>query len=298
MVRMVFAMAKTKSGDLYVECMTPEDVEDVRSCSKAKDNGPWVDWWDQMAIKTAFRRLSKRVPMSTDLDDLIRRDDELYDFDAARKEARARGAQNTIAGRLEKLAAIPGGEAMDHKPGSSTSDSAASRGSGEGAAASGSGSEGMQDQGSGAAGAAAAKTRAPRKPRGGAGGAQQQGGESQGEQQGDPGAGAAAGDHDPQTGEVNQGQGQEQSQPDPALTKATSIGPQGKLDTWAEYFTGWKSRFVAITSAEEGDAVKATYSSMAEKSKRNALIKTDKDADERDTLLEILGAKLAEFKKA
>ena len=76
----VFAMAKTNSGELYVEPMTSADIEKVRAVSRAKDNGAWVDWWEEMAKKTAIRRLSKRLPMSTDLDDLVRRDDDLYDF--------------------------------------------------------------------------------------------------------------------------------------------------------------------------------------------------------------------------
>lgn len=84
-VRRVFAMARTKDGALYVEPMTPEDVEKVRAVSRAKDSGPWRDWWDQMALKSAIRRLAKRLPMSADLDDLVRRDDALYDFDGDRQ---------------------------------------------------------------------------------------------------------------------------------------------------------------------------------------------------------------------
>ena len=84
-VRSVFAMAKTKEGELLVEPLTPADIEKVRQVSRAKEKGPWVDWWEEMAKKTAIRRLSKRLPMSSDLDDLIRRDDDLYDLDAARE---------------------------------------------------------------------------------------------------------------------------------------------------------------------------------------------------------------------
>lgn len=82
-VRCVFAMAKTKDGELLVEPLTPADIDKIRSISRAKDKGPWVDWWDEMAKKSAIRRLSKRMPMSSDLDDLIRRDDDLYDLTPA-----------------------------------------------------------------------------------------------------------------------------------------------------------------------------------------------------------------------
>lgn len=76
----VYALAKTNSGNIYVEVMTVAQVERVRSVSRAKNAGPWKDWWDEMAKKTAIRRLSKRLPMSTDLDDLLRRDDDMYEL--------------------------------------------------------------------------------------------------------------------------------------------------------------------------------------------------------------------------
>lgn len=75
-----YAIAKTKDGGIYREVMTHAEIERVRSVSRAATKGPWVDWWDEMARKTALRRLSKWLPMSSDLDELMRRDDELYDF--------------------------------------------------------------------------------------------------------------------------------------------------------------------------------------------------------------------------
>lgn len=75
-----FAMAKTKDGVVYALRVSPSDVEKMRNASKAKDGPAWKNWYDQMAMKGAIRRLAKRLPMSSDLDDLIRRDDELYDF--------------------------------------------------------------------------------------------------------------------------------------------------------------------------------------------------------------------------
>lgn len=79
-VTRVFAMAKLKDGSLEVEDMTVAEIEKVRAVSMAGKSGPWVQWWDEMAKKTVLRRLAKRLPSSTDLDDLMRRDDELYDF--------------------------------------------------------------------------------------------------------------------------------------------------------------------------------------------------------------------------
>lgn len=83
--RFVYAIASTKDGGIYREVMSKAQVEKVRAVSRSKDDGPWVDWWEAMAIKTVIRRLAKTLPMSSDLDDLVRRDDALYDFDNPRK---------------------------------------------------------------------------------------------------------------------------------------------------------------------------------------------------------------------
>lgn len=82
-LKLVYSVAKLKSGEVSVDVMPRWQVDRIRAMSKAKDNGPWVDHYDEMAKKTVARRHSKVLPMSTDLDDLIRRDDELYDLDGA-----------------------------------------------------------------------------------------------------------------------------------------------------------------------------------------------------------------------
>jgi recombination protein RecT len=104
--RLVYAIAKTKDGGIYREVMTVLEIEKVRSVSRAGQSGPWVQWWDEMAKKTVLRRLAKRLPMSSDLDDLIRRDDALYDMDGARAEASsaAGGRPQSLAGKLDALA--------------------------------------------------------------------------------------------------------------------------------------------------------------------------------------------------
>lgn len=76
----VYAIARTKDGGIYTEIMSHAQVEQVRGASRAKDSGPWVSWWGEMAKKTVIRRLAKKLPMSTDLEQVIQRDDELYEF--------------------------------------------------------------------------------------------------------------------------------------------------------------------------------------------------------------------------
>jgi recombination protein RecT len=74
----VYAVAKMKDGAAYVEILSKKQVEQVRNVSRAKSSGPWVTWWDEMARKTAIRRLAKRLPLSTDLDGALAEDDELF----------------------------------------------------------------------------------------------------------------------------------------------------------------------------------------------------------------------------
>lgn len=84
-----YSIATLKSGEKSREVMSIAAIEKVRSRSRAKDNGPWVTDYEEMCRKTVARRQSKVLPMSTDLDDLLRRDDDLYDFEGARDEAKA-----------------------------------------------------------------------------------------------------------------------------------------------------------------------------------------------------------------
>ena len=100
-----FAMAKLKDGTVYALPLSPADVDKVRAASKAKDGPAWRNWYDQMAQKAAIRRLAKRLPMSSDLDDLIRRDDELYDFGNAEERAPFTPVKNPLLDK-EPVAAI------------------------------------------------------------------------------------------------------------------------------------------------------------------------------------------------
>ena len=65
------------------EVMWIEDIEKIRAKSKAK-KGPWGDptFYSEMCKKTVARRHSKSLPTSTDLDQVMSRDDDLYDLGA------------------------------------------------------------------------------------------------------------------------------------------------------------------------------------------------------------------------
>ena len=80
-----YAIAKTKDGAIYREYMTAEEINAVKEISKAKNSGPWAGpFYLEMWRKTVIRRLAKRLPMSTDLEDFMRRDDDMYDLEKTR----------------------------------------------------------------------------------------------------------------------------------------------------------------------------------------------------------------------
>lgn len=69
------------TGEKYIEVMSKGQIEEVRAVSRAKDRGPWVDWWGEMARKTVARRLFKQLPLP-DLDEASARILAAADADA------------------------------------------------------------------------------------------------------------------------------------------------------------------------------------------------------------------------
>ena len=86
----VYAIATLKDGYKIREVMDIHEIEKVRKVSKTGQYGPWKDWWEEMAKKTVIRRLSKRLPMSTDIEGVI--NDEATEADFSRSAMGALGA--------------------------------------------------------------------------------------------------------------------------------------------------------------------------------------------------------------
>lgn len=72
----VYAVAKLKDGGLQFEVMSRLEVEKIRARSKAKDNGPWVTDFDEMAKKTVVRRLFKYLPVSIEIQRAVGLDEQ------------------------------------------------------------------------------------------------------------------------------------------------------------------------------------------------------------------------------
>lgn len=74
-----YAIVRMKDGGIYREVMDRSEIEKVQAVSRAR-NGPWSSWTSEMWRKTVMRRLSKWLPVSTELRDFLERDDHLYDL--------------------------------------------------------------------------------------------------------------------------------------------------------------------------------------------------------------------------
>lgn len=113
-----YSVCLLQDGSKSYEVMSIAEIHAIRDktdawkafkADKIKST-PWADHEGEMCRKTVARRHSKVLPMSTDLDDLIRRDDELYDLAGARDDAQ-QIRPRSLAGRLDTLARLPEPEA-------------------------------------------------------------------------------------------------------------------------------------------------------------------------------------------
>jgi len=96
-----YAVAALKGGGAMAKVMSIADIEKRRAVSRAKDGPMWREWWDEAAQKTVLRNLAKRLPTSSDLDDLIRRDDALYNFDTAAEPRSSIARPVDVGGALD-----------------------------------------------------------------------------------------------------------------------------------------------------------------------------------------------------
>ena len=103
-VLLVYAMCQTKDEGVFFEELSMADIKAIEGMSRQK-NGPWNGpFRTEMMRKSAIRRLLKyRVPSSTDVDEIIRADDPIYEVEkpapkqAETTSSRLRDAVGTTA---------------------------------------------------------------------------------------------------------------------------------------------------------------------------------------------------------
>lgn len=71
-----YAIVTFKDGTKKCEVMSKAEIDGIRRRSKSANNGPWVTDYDEMAKKTVFRRLSKWLPLSPEMQRVLDIDDE------------------------------------------------------------------------------------------------------------------------------------------------------------------------------------------------------------------------------
>lgn len=86
--------------------MSKEEIDAVRRRSKAVSSGPWVTDYFEMAKKTAFRRVSKWIPLSAEIVEAFERDDDRLDDRAHVIDA---PRTNGMAGLRDQLSSLSDG---------------------------------------------------------------------------------------------------------------------------------------------------------------------------------------------
>jgi recombination protein RecT len=63
-----YAVGKHADGRRELEVLTVAEIEKIRAVSQSAQSkeGPWANWWEQMAEKSAAKRLFKQLPLSDD----------------------------------------------------------------------------------------------------------------------------------------------------------------------------------------------------------------------------------------
>ncbi len=72
----VYAVIKFKDGSKHTEIMTKTEVDRIRNRSRAGKSGPWVTDYEEMAKKTVFRRASKWIVLSPEVQDALDKEDD------------------------------------------------------------------------------------------------------------------------------------------------------------------------------------------------------------------------------
>lgn len=100
----VYAVAKMANGTVDCEPMTRKEIDKVRGVAKTQK--VWDNWFEEKAKVAVMRRMSKRLPLSSEDMAMIMNEQE-HDFDAQPQKAPESEKKQTLA---QKLAEQAGGD--------------------------------------------------------------------------------------------------------------------------------------------------------------------------------------------
>ena len=96
-----YAVATLKTGGVVREVLGADDLKRIKATSPAGDRGPWGAWPDRMAMKSAMRRLLKRLP-AADIGTLGRATAHVAEYDDGEGES-----YQAVSGPVERPRAQP-----------------------------------------------------------------------------------------------------------------------------------------------------------------------------------------------
>jgi recombination protein RecT len=114
-----YACAVLVNGGTMIRVMNESEINKRKNVSRAKNSPLWTEWVEEAWMKTVLRNLAKRLPMSSDLDDLIRADDDLYEFNKSNNPS---ADVKPITNMVEALDAFGGDEKKEAQPGAEITD--------------------------------------------------------------------------------------------------------------------------------------------------------------------------------
>lgn len=100
----VYCILTFDDGNWTYEYMAKSEVDKVRASSKAANDGPWVNWYDQMARKTVLKRALKTYCDDPQLLAALKADDDWHEH-AAPRESRVQQSSISVA-RPDSTSAI------------------------------------------------------------------------------------------------------------------------------------------------------------------------------------------------
>lgn len=102
-----YCIVRMKDGTEKSEVMTVSEVDAIRARSKARNSGPWVTDYDEMAKKSLFHRASKWITLSPEL-----RKAEEFDADEGGEDRLLTPGMQLLEVPAEGEAAQPGADGM------------------------------------------------------------------------------------------------------------------------------------------------------------------------------------------